>query len=123
VILSLVYYGNHLLRSRSKEVIEITQEIKQLVDDMIETMDANNGVGLAAIQIGKPLRIFVIRPVIEKEDKDTYLGNAEVYINPKITNPSTETEILPEGCLSIPGEHADVERPLSIHVEASDFKW
>jgi len=122
MILSLVYYGNPSLRSRSAEVKEITDEIKQLCRDMIETMDANNGIGLAAIQVGKLHRIFILRPVLESEDGETTLGEAEIYINPKLSNPSKQTNILPEGCLSIPGLHTEVERPLSIHIEALDLE-
>ncbi|NGX62745.1 MAG: Peptide deformylase [Candidatus Anoxychlamydiales bacterium] len=121
MILPLVYYGNPKLRNRCTEVQEITEDIKQFCYDMIETMDANKGVGLAAIQVGKLLRILVIRPVLEDEDKEAYLGKAELYINPKLSNPAEQTQIGPEGCLSIPSFHEDVERPISIHVEALDI--
>lgn len=120
MILPLVYYDNHILRMRSEKVKEVTPEIKQFIYDMIETMDAMNGVGLAAVQVGKHLRILVIRP-IEKDQKDAVLGEPLVFINPKLTNPSEKTEILPEGCLSIPGIHLEVERPYSIQVEALDI--
>ena len=66
MILSLVYYDNHELRIRSEKIKKITSEIKQLIYDMTETMDANNGVGLAAVQVGKHLRMFIIRPVYKK---------------------------------------------------------
>ncbi|MBN2478996.1 MAG: peptide deformylase [Parachlamydiales bacterium] len=121
MILPLVYYGNSFLRQRCLEIKEITPEIKQLVLDMTETMDANNGVGLAAIQVGKLLRLFIIRPVLEDEKGEAILGEVEVFINPKISNPSQETEILSEGCLSVPGVHSEVERPVSIHIEALDL--
>lgn len=119
MILPLVYYDNHILRVRSEKVKEVTSDTKQLIYDMVETMDANNGVGLAAVQVGKNLRIIVIRPVL-KNDDDAVLGEAEIFINPKLTNPSEKTEILPEGCLSIPGLHLEVERPYSIHIDALD---
>ena len=122
MILPLVYLGNSLLRTRSERVKEITDEIRSLVTDMIETMDENKGIGLAAIQVGKPLRILIIRPVIEQNENEAVLGDVEVYINSKISNPSSETVILPEGCLSIPGIHAEVERPKSIHIEWTDLE-
>lgn len=122
MLLSLVYLGNPLLRTRSEPVKEITDEIHVLVNDMIETMDENKGVGLAAIQVGKALRIFVIRPVVEQDEAEAVLGDAEVYINPKISTPSTETISIPEGCLSIPGIHLEVERPKSIHIEWMDLE-
>ena len=118
MILPLIYYGNPILRERSQEVKEITEEIKKLISDMVETMDANNGCGLAAIQIGKPYRLFILRPVIEDENGEAILGDVEVYLNPKITNTSEKSEILSEGCLSIPKLHAEVERPYSLHIEA-----
>ncbi len=121
MVLPLVYYGNPLLRKKSEEIKEITNDIKNLVLEMTKTMDAKNGVGLAAIQIGKPIRLFIIRPVTEDRNGEVVLGKVEVYINPKITNPSKETEKLVEGCLSIPGLHMDVERPKMIHIEAIDL--
>ncbi|HEU64330.1 MAG: Peptide deformylase [Candidatus Anoxychlamydiales bacterium] len=121
MILPLVYYGNSKLRSKCLEVKEITEEIKQLCLDMVETMDANNGVGLAAIQVGKFLRITVIRPVLDDEKGEAYLGDAEIYINPKLSSPAEDTVKLPEGCLSLPGLHEEVERPISIHIEALDI--
>ena len=96
MILPLIYYGNPMLRERSQEVKEITEEIKKLISDMVETMDANNGCGLAAIQIGKPYRLFILRPVIEDENGEAILGDVEVYLNPKITNTSEKSEILSE---------------------------
>lgn len=121
MILPLIYYGNPKLRSRCEGVIEITEEIKQLCLDMVETMDANNGVGLAAIQVGKFHRIIVLRPVIEGEDNEISLGNAEIFINPKLSHPSENTIVLAEGCLSLPSLHEDLERPISIHVVALDI--
>ena len=121
MILSLVYYDNHILRLRSEKVAKITPEIKQFVYDMIETMDANNGIGLAAVQVGKHLRIIVIRQILQNESNEGVLGEAEVFINPHLTNPCEKTEISPEGCLSVPGLHLDVDRPVSIHVEALDI--
>lgn len=117
----LVYFGNPLLRSRCEDVKEITPKIKQLCFDMIETMDANNGIGLAAIQVGILLRIIVIRPVIEDEEKKAILGDPEIYINPKISNPSNEKDFLSEGCLSVPGIHAEVQRPVSVQLKALDL--
>jgi peptide deformylase len=120
MILPLVYYGNPLLRKKSKKITKITEDIKKLILDMTETMDAKKGVGLAAIQVGVPVRLLIIRPVTENKDGEVFLGEIEVYINPVISNHSDETETLPEGCLSVPGLHMDVERPKMIHIEASD---
>ena len=121
MILDLTYWDNPILRANCQSVEKITDEIKQLVQDMIETMDAKNGVGLAAPQIGKDLRIFVIREPIENPDDTISLGEPQVFINPNLTNPSKDLEIMTEGCLSFPGLHLDIIRPLSITVEAMDL--
>ena len=121
MVLPIVFYGNKLLRARCAEVVEITPWIRQLVADMIETMDAKNGIGIAAPQVGHSLRIFVLRNYIEVEDK-TELSPPQVYINPKILHKSEETCIETEGCLSIPGIREEVERPVSITIEAMDLE-
>ena len=122
MILPIIYYGNPLLRQHSKKIIEINGEVKQLAFDMIETMDALRGVGLAAVQVGKPLRIFVMRPGIEQPDGKMVLGEVEVYINPKILSVSKEEEINEEGCLSVPGFLEEVKRPFSVVIEATDLE-
>lgn len=118
----LCYYGNPLLREKCLEIKEITPEIRQLAEDMIETMDALNGVGLAASQVGVLLRLFVIRPEIKTETGDFALGAAEVYINPVISSPTEQTEIMNEGCLSFPGLHVEIERPYGVHLEALNLQ-
>lgn len=120
-VLSICTYGDSVLRKKAKKVEKISDEIKKLVSDMIETMDDSNGVGLAANQVGVLHRLFVIRPVIKMPDGKEGLGDFEVYINPVISNPSKETNVCGEGCLSIPGIYLDIERPNSIHVEALDL--
>ena len=121
MILSLKYYDDNFLREKSDPINQITNEIKKLIDDMIETMDALDGVGLAAAQVGKHLRLFILRPVLKKPDDSCTLGPVEVFINPQLSNPSKETEIMEEGCLSFPGIHESVERPVSIDVSATDL--
>lgn len=119
--LPLRYFGDPILRAKCKEITEITDEIKALVADMIETMDSLNGVGLAANQVGKSLRLLVIRPEVKLPNGDFSLGPAEVYINPVLSNPSEEIAVMTEGCLSFPGLHVEIERPFAIHVEALDI--
>lgn len=119
---NLIYYDNPLLRKRAAPVKNITEEIKKLVYDMIAVMDSRRGVGLAAIQVGVLLRIFVIRPEVEKPGGEIVLGEPEVFINPKLSSPSQETEVMLEGCLSIPGLHEEVERPISIKINALNLK-
>ncbi len=122
MLLPLVYYGDRQLRASSQPILEITPEIRALVENMIETMDARHGIGLAAPQVGYLLRLFVLRNYIENAEGDLSVSEPRVYINPKLSQPSSETEIASEGCLSIPGIRGDVERPLSILVEATDLE-
>ena len=118
--LDLVYYPSKLLREKCAPVEVIDDSVKELVADMIETMDANRGLGLAAPQIGIKLNIFVVRDILE--DGETFSPEAKVYINPKLSSPSKETVLDMEGCLSIPGAREEVERPYSITVEATDLE-
>ena len=115
------YYGNPILRKKAVKVTAITDEIRELVHDMIEMMDDRNGVGLAASQVGELWQIFVIRPEIQSDSNEFLLGEPIVYINPELSNPSEETQTGPEGCLSIPGIHMEVTRPKSIHIKAMDL--
>lgn len=118
----LCYYGNPVLRKKCLPVKNITDEIRSLAQDMIDTMDGMKGVGLAANQIGALLQILVIRPLLKSELEEPQFGPAEVYINPELSNPSEQTETLSEGCLSFPKLHVDIERPYKIHVKALDLE-
>lgn len=119
--LPVCYYGNKILRVKALPVETITDEIRQLVRDMIETMDVSNGIGLAAVQVGVPLRIFVLRNYLEVQSDELRLSDPYVYINPKLSAPSLKKVKDTEGCLSLPGIRAEVERPLKITIEAMDL--
>lgn len=122
MILDLKYYGDKVLRVKCAPVEKITDEIKQLIADMIETLDFKKGIGIAASQVGKTVRIFMVRPYEVKENGEYSLGDVEVYINPKLTKPTEETEVCSEGCMSFPNLYVDVERPLGVTVEALNEK-
>ncbi|MXQ11627.1 peptide deformylase [Microvirga makkahensis] len=102
----LVILPDSKLRLISEPVKEITQEIRQLAEDMLETMYDAPGVGLAAIQIGVPLRVITM-DVSKSEDERQPM----VLINPEITWASEEMRSYEEGCLSIPEYYEEVERP------------
>ena len=120
--LSLRYYGDPILRKKCKPVGAITSEIRQLVTDMIETMDQANGIGIAAPQVGQLLSLFVLRNYIINEKGEMSLAkDVIVFINPELSYVSKETLIEEEGCLSIPGIKADVVRPARIIIEATDL--
>lgn len=119
-ILPIVTYDDEILRGKTKPVEELTDEIATLIDDMFETMYNSDGVGLAAPQIGRLLRIFVVDadPMAKEEDDPLYGPIA--MINPQITFSSDEEIDMEEGCLSIPGVNASVTRPESIRVTYRD---
>lgn len=120
---SLCYYGDPILRKRSKLIEEITEEINDLTHQMIEIMDKHNGCGLSAIQVGVPVRLFVLRNYVTLPDGYLELTDPVVYINPKIILKSKETNTDTEGCLSIPKRHwGPVERPNKITIEALDLE-
>jgi peptide deformylase len=120
MILKLHYYGDPILRKKCEPVKEVTPEIKQLVRDMIETVIANNGIGVAASQLGHLVRIFIVREEKVDSQGNFSFGEPKAYINPVLSSPSEKTEVQYEGCLSIPGMHLEIERPFSITVEALD---
>lgn len=120
--LSLRYYGDPVLRTKAQPIEEITSEIIELARDMIETMIESNGVGLAAPQIGKLLRIYVFRDETLHPEGHYVLGPPHVVINPVISQPSKETEESLEGCLSLPGLHVNVKRPKKIHIRYQNLE-
>jgi len=105
--------NNPILRQKAKEVKEINAEIKQLALDMVKTLKANNGLGLAAPQVGQSLRLITVKPEPDKE--------ALVLINPRIKKASRKKTIIEEGCLSLPNTFRPVERPEKITLEALDI--
>jgi peptide deformylase len=103
-----------LLRQISSPVEAITPEIQTLIDDMFETMYAAPGIGLAAIQVGVPKRILVIDLQDPEEEGGDPVRNPLVFINPEILRSSQTERPYNEGCLSVPDQYAEVERPDAI---------
>lgn len=119
---ALIYYGDPVLRKKTSPITEITAEIRQLAEEMFETMDAHNGVGLAAPQVNESISIFVTCIPIYDEEIERYLpGERRIFINPKIVSYSEERTSLDEGCLSIPGLREDVIRPIRVTFQAQDL--
>ena len=111
----LVILPDPVLRQVSTPVERVDADVKRLADDMLETMYDAPGIGLAAIQVGLPLRMLVIDLSREDEPRDP-----AVFINPEILSSSDERNVHEEGCLSIPDYYAEVERPASIRVRYVD---
>lgn len=99
------------LRTISTPVAEVTDETRALIDDMFDSMYAARGIGLAAIQIGVPQRILVIDLQEEEDEAGKPIRAPRVFINPEIVESSEEHSVYTEGCLSVPDQFADVERP------------
>lgn len=112
------YLPDPVLRRVAKPVGRITAEIRSLIDDMFETMDAAKGIGLAAPQVGVSVRLFVTG--IPPEDDEDELPLRKVIINPEIVRFFPETEFFEEGCLSIPKVTYDVERPVGVEIRGLD---
>ncbi len=116
-ILNMVYAPDIRLKTMCKDVEEITDELKQLAADMVETMYENKGVGLAAPQIGKTIRLFVMDCEQNEEGEG---GKVYKLFNPVITHASEELNEYEEGCLSLPEVLQIVTRPKEITVEYLD---
>ncbi|MDC0534057.1 peptide deformylase [Candidatus Pelagibacter sp.] len=107
---------NKLLRQVSEPVESVGDSEKQLMDDMLDTMYAANGIGLAAIQIGVPKRIIVID--ISKEEKKK---EPRYFVNPVIIKKDSLEATYEEGCLSVPNQFAEINRPSKCEVEYLDY--
>tara|TARA_B110000116_G_scaffold247727_1_gene240281 strand:- start:408 stop:935 length:528 start_codon:yes stop_codon:yes gene_type:complete len=107
---------NKILREKSINVENVDEEIQKLMDDMLETMYAASGIGLAAIQIGIPKRVIVMD--ISRDDKEK---KPMYFVNPKIISKENENSIYEEGCLSVPGQFAKIQRPKHCKVIYLDY--
>lgn len=119
MIRTILHYPDKRLRERGVKVEAITAEIRQLIDDMAETMYAAPGVGLAATQIGELIQLFIIDTAEENAPSDL-----RVFINPEILERSGEVS-WQEGCLSFPGVQEEVDRAAHVRVKAQgrDGRW
>ena len=107
---------NKILRQISKPVETVTKEEQKLMDDMLDTMYAAKGIGLAAIQIGVPKRIIVMDLSKESEKK-----NPRYFVNPIIKNKDKLKSTYEEGCLSVPDQFAEIDRPKNCDIEYLDY--
>ena len=105
-----------ILRKKSETLEKVDNELRELMDDMLETMYAAPGIGLAGVQIGILKRLIVIDVSRDKEKK-----NPLFLINPQIIRKSKNTSIYEEGCLSLPGQFAEIERPAECELKYIDY--
>ena len=107
---------NKILREKSSIVEKVDKDLQKLMDDMLETMYAAPGIGLAAIQVGVPKRVIVL-------DIDSKEGpkNPMFFVNPEIIKKSDNNSTYEEGCLSVPGQFAEIDRPDKCHIKYLDY--
>tara|TARA_Y100000590_G_scaffold428248_1_gene539338 strand:+ start:805 stop:1329 length:525 start_codon:yes stop_codon:yes gene_type:complete len=107
---------NPILRNKSLRVDKVDSDIQQLMNDMLETMYAAPGIGLAAIQVGVPKRVIVM-DIDQKEGQK----NPMFFVNPEIIEKSKNNSTYEEGCLSVPGQFAEIDRPDKCHLKYLDY--
>ena len=107
---------NKVLRQKSIKVEVVDKDLQQLMDDMLETMYAAPGIGLAAIQVGVPKRVIVLDIARKDEPK-----NPMFFINPEVIEKSQNNNTYEEGCLSVPGQFAEIDRPDKCHIKYLDY--
>lgn len=121
MIYPIVLFGDPVLKKKAQKIEPGALDIDQLIEDMFETMDAANGVGLAAPQIGLSIRLFVVdtEPIVDEDEE----GLRQAFINPEIVEESGEEWKFEEGCLSIPGVREDVSRQEVVKIKYQNQNW
>lgn len=114
--LDIINVPDPLLKTISTPVAKVDADIRRLLDDMLETMYAAPGIGLAAIQVAVAKRVIVLDTAEEGEEKSPLF-----LVNPEVVWESEERSVYSEGCLSVPEHYADVERPASVRVKYLDY--
>lgn len=121
MIYPVTVFGDPILRKKAEPVTNDFQDLKGFIENMFETMYNSDGVGLAAPQVGKAIRIFVIDSEID--DEDELPGIKKAFINPEILEKSGDEWVMNEGCLSLPEIREDVMRPETIKIKYLDEEF
>ena len=121
MVYPIVAYGHPVLKKQANEIVKDEVDVQQLAEDMFETMRSAQGIGLAAPQVGKSLRMFIAdaSPLEDEEIGDW----KQVFINPEIISESGDDWAFEEGCLSIPNIREDVVRPEKLEINYFDENW
>ncbi len=114
--LNIINVPDPLLKTVSTPVAKVDADTRQLLDDMLETMYAAPGIGLAAIQVAIAKRVIVVDTSADEDEKSPMF-----LVNPEVVWESSERSTYSEGCLSVPEHYADVERPASVRVKYLDY--
>ncbi|MCM1034536.1 MAG: peptide deformylase [Paludibacter sp.] len=120
MILPIYLYGQPVLRRETEEIDNTYPELPQLINDMFETLQQADGCGLAAPQIGRSIRLFIVDGSELAEDYPECKDFKKAFINPEILEESDDTVMFTEGCLSLPGISENVVRPKSIRIRYCD---
>lgn len=120
MILPIYLYGQPVLRKETKEIDKDYPNLKELIDNMFETMYNAEGIGLAAPQVGLDIRMFIVDLEPLADDEPKYAGFKKVFINPRIIEEKGEMVKMNEGCLSLPGLSEAVERESTIRIQYLD---
>jgi len=120
MIYPIVIYGSPVLRNKSVDIDSSYPDFKKLVEDMFLTLTEASGVGLAAPQIGKNIRLFIVDCTPWGEEDPSLADYRRVFVNAQIYERSEETDLFEEGCLSLPGIHENVRRSVRIRMRYLD---
>ncbi len=123
MVYPIVVYGHPILKKVAEEIDKDYPDLLNFIDEMFETMYASEGLGLAAPQVGKSIRLFVIDGDPAAEDDPSMAGFKKAFINPRITERSGEIVPMGEGCLSIPNMREEVDRESRVVIEYYDENW
>jgi peptide deformylase len=123
MVYPIVVYGDPILRKRATDIPKDFLNLGQLIQDMFDTMYAAHGIGLAAPQIGKGIRLFVVDGTTLEEEEEDMTGFKKVFINPEILDELGTPWAFEEGCLSIPNIRENVSRQETVRIRYFDQEW
>lgn len=123
MVYPIIVYGDPILRKRAQDIPRDFQGLEQLIQDMFDTMYAAHGIGLAAPQIGKGIRLFVVDGTTLEEEEEDMTGFKKTFINPEIIDENGSIWAFEEGCLSIPNIRENVSRQENVQIKYFDEQW
>ena len=124
MVYPIYVYGTSVLRKKAKEIPRDFADLGVFIDNMFETMKVSEGIGLAAPQVGKSLRLFIVDATEIEDEEGEDLANFKIaFVNPRIVEESGERWSFNEGCLSIPGIREEVEREERVRIQYYDRDW
>ena len=123
MVYPIVVYGDPILRKRAAEIPRDFPDLPALIQDMFDTMYAAHGIGLAAPQIGKGIRLFVVDGTTLEDEEEDMTGFKKVFVNPQLLDETGGTWAFEEGCLSIPNIRENVSRPENVRIRYMDETW